>query len=59
MPVYQYLCPHCGHGIELRRTIEERHTPVYCHSPKCRGRNATQMRRVFTPPGITIKGGTT
>ncbi|MFW6125904.1 MAG: FmdB family zinc ribbon protein [Chloroflexota bacterium] len=33
MPIYEYLCPKCGCGFELRRPFSEADAPAQC--PSC------------------------
>lgn len=50
MPIYDYVCHHCGHRFEVIHGLHDegpRHCPV-CHSK--------QVRKAFAAPAIHFKG---
>jgi len=49
MPTYDYLCPSCGHRLEVVHGVHAQ-GPAAC--PGCGG----QMRKAFAPPTIHFKG---
>lgn len=51
MPRYEYECQHCGAGVELSRSIEERRDPLAC--PTCGG----EMDMVPSLTAFALKGG--
>src|SRR5919201_1607715 len=49
VPLYDYICDHCGHRFEVRQGIKEDPLTV---CPRCEG----SIRRVIHPVGIVFKG---
>jgi len=50
MPIYDYVCHHCGHRFEVVHGLHDegpKHCPV-CHS--------NQVRKAFAAPAIHFKG---
>ncbi len=51
MPVYKYLCEECGKITKISCRMTEKKTPE-----KCIQCGSTELRRVYSPVGISVKG---
>ena len=52
MPTYQYVCEN-GHEYEEVRGMNDEPSRTTCTKPDC----GTKLKRKFTAPPITFKGG--
>ena len=50
MPIYDYVCHHCGHRFEVIHGLHDE-GPKSC--PVC---HSNQVRKAFAPPAIHFKG---
>ena len=50
MPTYEYKCRECGHQLEVVQSFTD--DPL----TKCPSCKKKQLRKVFSPPGVTFKG---
>ena len=50
MPIYSYLCQHCGHSFDQFQHFTDDALTV---CPAC---NEVALRKVYTPVGIVFKG---
>lgn len=46
MPIYEYECPGCGEGFELRRGISDSDSGIKC--PRCGAENPSRIFSVFS-----------
>jgi putative FmdB family regulatory protein len=50
MPIYEYKCSECGHGLEAIQKVSE---PVLTDCPVC---NKPALKRLLSAPGFQLKG---
>jgi putative FmdB family regulatory protein len=50
VPIYDYICHHCGHRFEVIHGVHA-HGPAHC--PVC---HTGTVRKAFAPPTIHFKG---
>ena len=50
MPIYEYKCSECGHGLEAIQKVSE---PLLTDCPVC---NKPALKRLLSAPGFQLKG---
>jgi putative FmdB family regulatory protein len=50
MPTYEYKCRECGHQLEIVQSFTD---DALTKCPECKKK---QLRKVFSPPGVSFKG---
>jgi putative FmdB family regulatory protein len=54
MPIYEYRCQNCGKVVEVLQRSFKQNEPLVC--PDC---GSTEMKRMISPPGSIVMGGST
>ena len=50
MPIYEYLCDACGHGLEIMQKLSD---PLLTDCPVC---NKPQLKKRISAAGFQLKG---